>query len=87
MNDTDHTQTIIDVAYELGCQLRDDSRVNQGSVADPINVAVCLLSTLMAADIITAIHPDKKDLYIDTTLKFVKAHIELDLKRFRENVL
>lgn len=82
-----NTENIIQVAYELGLRMRDDPRINQGDASDAISAAVCLLSTLMAADIITSIGPDFKDRYIDITLKFVKKHVELDLKRFREQAL
>lgn len=82
-----NTENIIQVAYELGLKMRDDPRINRGSATDAISVAVCLLSTLIAADIITSIGPDFKDRYIDLTLKYVRAHIEVDLERFRENVL
>lgn len=81
-----NTEDIIQVAHELGLKMRDDPRVNQDA-SDAISAAVCLLSTLMAADIITSIGPDFKDRYIDITLKFVKKHVELDLKWFREQVL
>lgn len=82
-----NAEDIIQVAYELGLRMRNDPRINRGSTTDAISVGVCLLSALMAADIITSIGPDYKDRYIDLTLKVLKEHIELDLKRLRENVL